>query len=76
MIEKRSRSVAKGISWRIIATIDTIIISFIITKSFTFAAFIGIIEVITKFWLYYLHERAWNKINFGRKEPLIIENQM
>ncbi|MCQ0111120.1 Uncharacterized membrane protein [Zhouia amylolytica] len=55
-------SVLKTISWRIIGTIDTMIISYILTGNFTVALGIGGIEVVSKMILYYLHERAWNKI--------------
>jgi len=66
MKENKSRSVGKSISWRILASCDTILISYIITGSFTIAATIGSIEVLTKMFLYYFHERAWNKFAFGR----------
>jgi len=71
MHEKPYRSVVKTISWRALGTLDTIIISFIITGSLGMAASIGSIELVTKMVLYYLHERAWNKIPLGRvkKEP-------
>tara|TARA_B110000914_G_C15462906_1_gene446794 strand:- start:727 stop:930 length:204 start_codon:yes stop_codon:yes gene_type:complete len=66
MKDQTSRSVWKTISWRIIATLDTVIISYLITGSLKMAASIGSIEVITKVFLYYYHERTWNKISFGR----------
>jgi len=66
MKENKSRSVGKSISWRILASCDTILTSYIITASFTIAATIGSIEVLTKMFLYYFHERAWNKFAFGR----------
>jgi uncharacterized membrane protein len=66
MREKPYRSVVKTISWRTLGTIDTIVISYIITGSLTMAASIGSIEVITKMILYYLHERGWNKIQLGK----------
>lgn len=70
MREKHYRSITKTISWRVIGTIDTMIISFIITGNLTMAASIGSIELFTKMTLFYFHERAWNKINFGRiKDP-------
>lgn len=56
----------KGISWRIIGTIDTIIISFIITRRIDLSFSIGGIEVITKVIIYYVHERIWSKIKWGR----------
>lgn len=55
-------SVLKALSWRIIGTIDTIVISFILTGKWTLAISIGGIEVVTKMTLYYLHERAWIKL--------------
>ena len=66
MKDKISRSVWKTTSWRIIATVDTVIISYLITGSIKIAASIGSIEVVTKIFLYYYHERAWNKISFGK----------
>ncbi len=71
MHEKPYRSVVKAISWRTVGTIDTIVVSYFITGNLVMAASIGTIEVITKMALYYFHERAWNKISFGRvKEPV------
>ncbi|XOB62158.1 DUF2061 domain-containing protein [Campylobacterota bacterium DY0563] len=70
MAEKAYRSVAKSVSWRTVGTLDTVIISYFITGNLTMAASIGSIEVFTKMALYYFHERAWNKITFGKiKEP-------
>jgi uncharacterized membrane protein len=60
------RHIAKTISWRIIGTLDTMILSAIITNSWTIGLTIGGIEVITKMILYFLHERAWYKFSkFG-----------
>ena len=66
MSEKSYRSIAKSVSWRTIGTIDTILISYIITGKPGLALSIGGVEVFTKMALYYLHERTWNKIGFGR----------
>ena len=60
------RHIAKTISWRIIGTLDTIILSGIITGSLTLGLAIGGVEVVTKMILYFLHERAWYKFSkFG-----------
>ena len=64
MKENKSRSIGKSISWRILASCDTILISYLITGSIAIAATIGSIEVMTKMVLYYFHERAWNKFTF------------
>jgi len=62
------RHIAKTVSWRVIGTLDTIILSGIITGSWTTGLAIGGVEVVTKMILYYLHERAWYKFSkFGLK---------
>ena len=65
--EKTSRSLLKSVSWRILGTIDTIIISYLITGTLEFALRIGFVELLTKMGLYFLHERLWNKIKWGKK---------
>ena len=65
--EKTSRSLLKSVSWRILGTIDTIIISYLITDTLEFALRIGFVELLTKMGLYFLHERLWNKIKWGKK---------
>ena len=65
-MESRLRSLLKGISWRIVGTIDTMIISWFVTGNVVFAATIGSVEVITKLVLYYFHERAWQMVPRGR----------
>ena len=63
------RHIAKTISWRVIGTLDTMILSAIITGSWKIGLTIGGIEVITKMVLYFLHERAWYKFSkFGLKK--------
>lgn len=60
------RHLAKTMSWRIIGTIDTIVLSALITGSWTTGLSIGGVEVFTKMALYFLHERTWYTfINFG-----------
>ncbi len=65
--EAHWRSIVKSISWRITGTIDTLILSWIITGQFKFAISIASAEVITKILLFYLHERIWDKIKIGKK---------
>ena len=60
------RSLAKTITWRILATTDTFIISWLITGRFDWAGMIAGVEILTKMFLYYFHERAWYRyIKFG-----------
>ncbi|MCE2961716.1 MAG: DUF2061 domain-containing protein [Chitinophagales bacterium] len=64
--DKRYRSFLKGISWRIVGTIDTMIISYFYTRNPLSALQIGMTEVLTKIVLYYVHERIYFK-TFGDK---------
>jgi uncharacterized membrane protein len=61
--DKPLKSFLKSLSWRVVGTLDTIIISYFITGKFSFAVSIGGIEVITKTILYYFHERLWVHIH-------------
>ena len=66
MRDSHSRSFVKGVSWRALGTIDTILLSFIVTGSITNALKIGATEVLTKIVLYYFHERIWDVVPYGR----------
>lgn len=66
MIETNNRSIAKTISWRLTGSFSTFMISYLILGSFSIASSIAIIQIIANTLLYYLHERVWNKINWGR----------
>ncbi|MFZ0472061.1 MAG: DUF2061 domain-containing protein [Bacteroidales bacterium] len=61
--DKPIKSAMKAVSWRIVGTIDTIIISYFITGKVTVALSIGSVEVITKTILYFFHERLWARIH-------------
>lgn len=60
--ETRRRSLLKTASWRILATVDTILLAFLFTGSVGAALSIGSLEILTKMILYYFHERAWERI--------------
>lgn len=65
-MDKHARSVAKAISWRATGTVDTFLISFILSGSVKLAGGIASVEVVTKMLLYYVHERVWTRIKWGR----------
>lgn len=65
--ERPMRSILKTISWRIVGTIDTIIISWILTGQIETALAIGSVELVTKMILYFGHERIWNLIPYGKE---------
>ncbi len=66
LAERPIRSLAKALSWRVTGSIDTMLLSWLFTGDLSVAAAIGLTEVVTKMALYYLHERAWNRIPLGR----------
>lgn len=64
------RHIAKTVSWRIIGTLDTMLLSALITGSWEIGLTIGGVEVFTKMILYFLHERLWyrfSRFGLGKK---------
>lgn len=60
------RHILKTITWRVIGTIDTILLSYIISGNLKIGLAIGGVELLTKMVLYYVHERLWYKyIKYG-----------
>jgi uncharacterized membrane protein len=65
--ETHARSVLKAVSWRTMGTLDTFAISWFMTGKVVIAGSIAGLEVITKIAWYYLHERVWAAISWGRR---------
>jgi uncharacterized membrane protein len=61
------RSLVKAISWRVTGTVDTFMISWLVTGQPVIALSISAIEVLTKIVLFWIHERMWNRIHWGRR---------
>ena len=72
--ETHARSVAKAISWRILGTVATSAIVFAFTRKWALSLFVGGLEFVVKIGLYWLHERAWDRLGFGRKavQPSVV----
>jgi uncharacterized membrane protein len=68
--EAHSRSIFKAVSWRIIGSIDTFVISYFITGRLVFAASIASVETFTKICLFYGHERVWAAVPWGRADKI------
>jgi len=64
--ESRIRSIAKAISWRGTGSLDTFLVTLIITGNYTFAGSVAVSEIVTKVTLYYFHERIWSLIGWGK----------
>ena len=67
MSETTHRSLAKTISWRLTGSGATFLISYLIAGDFAVAGTIAVIQLISNTILYFLHERIWNKIGWGRQ---------
>ena len=68
MFASQTRTILKTISWRIVGTLDTMALGWIITGDPLLGVKIGGLELITKFVLYYFHERLWIKNKYGTKK--------
>jgi uncharacterized membrane protein len=65
--ETAVRSLVKAYSYRCCGTLTTVIISYAITGQFIISLGIGATEMVVKPFIYWLHERVWSRINWGRK---------
>ena len=65
MADKHYRSLVKAVSWRLTGSVDTMIISYLITGQIRWALTISGVELFTKTGLFYVHERIWEKRPFG-----------
>jgi uncharacterized membrane protein len=59
------RHIVKTVTWRIIGTLDTMLIGWLISGDPIIAVKIGFLEIFTKMLLYFIHERVWYRSNFG-----------
>ena len=72
--ETHSRSVAKALSWRILGTVATSLLVFIFTRRLVLSLAVGAVEFVSKIGLFWLHERVWDRLRFGKRavEPAVI----
>ena len=68
-MDSHFRSIVKALSWRVFGTLITGGVVWAITGRAGLGAIIGIVDTTIKLGVYYAHERAWNRVNFGRVEP-------
>lgn len=65
-LDSHRRSIAKTLSWRLLATLITGAITLALTGRVDFAITVGLADTLVKFFIYYLHERMWSRIRFGQ----------
>ena len=66
-MSNHKRSMVKAISFRILATLTTMILVFLFTQDLTIILGIGLLDIISKIFLFYAHERVWNSVSWGKK---------
>ncbi|MSR77123.1 MAG: DUF2061 domain-containing protein [Candidatus Omnitrophica bacterium] len=67
-METRARSFAKALSWRFLATFITAFIVWGLTGEAKFGLTVGLIDTSVKLFIYFIHERVWLRISFGKKK--------
>lgn len=65
-MDTHKRSIAKAVTFRIIATITTIILVLMFTRDLALAGVIGALDIISKLIIYYMHEHAWDTFSWGK----------
>ena len=66
MSDTAVRSLVKAVTWRVTGTVDTFLISWLITGQILLASGIALTEIVTKIFLFWLHERVWNRVTWGK----------
>lgn len=66
-VESHPRSFVKAVSWRVVGSIDTFVLSLIFSGSAKLAGAIAGTEIFTKIILFYFHERAWSLVRWGHR---------
>ena len=69
MNETHTRSIIKAITWRSGGLVMTVAVAWALTRKVELAASIGLADTLVKLLAYYLHERAWLKLDLGRVQP-------
>ncbi|GAB4364664.1 MAG: hypothetical protein Kow00128_06530 [Deltaproteobacteria bacterium] len=68
-MDTQRRSLIKTISWRVVATLITGLVTLLLTGRVDFAVTVGLGDTFVKIFLYYGHERIWSRIRFGQVKP-------
>ncbi len=68
-MESHYRSIVKTLTWRVLATAITFSVAWILLGKLGKAVEIGILDTLIKLGAYYSHERAWNRLQFGKPKP-------
>lgn len=72
--ETHSRSIAKAISWRVLGSVATMLLVFVFTRRLQLSLAVGAVEFLAKIGLFWVHERAWDRVRYGKREvsPVVV----
>jgi len=72
--ETHARSMMKAVSWRVTGTVATTLLVYVFTRRFALSLAVGGLEFVSKIGMYWLHERAWDRLKFGKEEvrPVVL----
>jgi uncharacterized membrane protein len=65
-MDTHKRSIVKTITFRVVASLDTMLLVYIFTGDFMIMGLVGSLEIISKIIIYYLHERVWSRFAWGK----------
>jgi adenylylsulfate kinase len=65
-VESHYRSIVKAVSYRILGSSTTALIFYVLTGKGSLSIGAGALDMVLKIGVYFIHERIWNHINFGR----------
>jgi uncharacterized membrane protein len=68
-VESHTRSIAKAVTYRLLGSLCTGLIAYVLTGSRTIFLQAGALDIVLKIGAYFVHERLWDHINFGRPKP-------
>lgn len=69
MHESRWRSLVKGMTWRLVASLTTMTVVFVVTGNIALVLGVGFLDMTVKIFFYYLHERFWGRVHWGIVGP-------
>ena len=67
-MESHKRSIVKAVTWRVVAVLITFLVAYFFTRELVLATSIGLADAAIKIFVYYSHERVWDRIDFGRRK--------
>jgi adenylylsulfate kinase len=68
-VDSNARSIAKAVSYRVLGSVSTAVIFYVLSRNMALSLGGGLLDGVVKIGMYFLHERIWNHIDYGRPKP-------